>query len=501
MTLTQLPAVDTEESPPDPGGMIDALARIGYSLHDALADLIDNSVDASARNVLVRFVRDDQSIQRIVVADDGNGMSDSQLSRAMVFGVNLEHGRTDLGKYGVGLKTASFSQCQEVSVLSTRDGRAGGRRWQREMIKRGWLSERLEPAACAAMLAEGWGPVAIKKSGTLIVWDQLNRLDIGKQGIDAALSRFMRRLPIELGLVFHRHLGAGRLRIAIDTQHVATGELGPVHQVEALDPFGYRRTGRNGYPCSFQVRLNDGPPFQMAAHIWPAKSKDPEYRLGGGKVAARQGFYFYRNDRLIQAGGWNGWREHDAEPHSSLARAAIDLPSELDSQFQLNVQKSKVEVPPSFEDALEKARSGKTTLRDYLRDAVDVYRTEGVKEAGRTIPAILGSGLPAKLRAGSLRRLGGEKTRRREIEFVWDDLDDDLFFILEREDLRVVLNRQYRSAVLQGAHASAADAPLVKTLLFFAVQREFDHQRESAARKKNLDDLNALLVAAAQAQS
>jgi hypothetical protein len=480
--------------------MIDALARIGYSLHDALADIVDNSVDAHARNVLIRFVRDDNSVQRIVVADDGVGMLESVLSRAMVFGASLEHAGTDLGKYGVGLKTASFSQGQTVSVLTTRDGQTSGRRWSVEMIKRGWLCERLDVQACAAMLSANWEPVTTANGGTLVAWDRLDRLDIGKQGVDAALGRFMRRLPIELGLVFHRYLSSGRLTIAIDTQHSSTGERGPAHLVQALNPVGYGRTGRNGYPCTFSVQLPAGPAFQLTGHIWPANSKDPEYRLGGGKVAARQGFYFYRNDRLIQAGGWNGWREHDAEPHLSLARAVVDLPSALDSQFQLNVQKSKVEVPPSFVDALERVRSGKTTLHDYLRDADDVYRTEGKAPGDRSVPIALGNGLPARVRSLARQTLTDDARIRRDVDFVWANLDEDTFFVLERDEPRIVLNRHYRSAVLQGARASAADAPLVKTLLFFVLQDEFNHQRDSAIRRKALGELNTLLIAAAKSQ-
>ena len=81
-------------------------------------------------------------------------------------------------------------------------------------------------------------------------------------------------------------------------------------------------------------------------HIWPPQSHALGYRLGGGKVALRQGFYFYRNNRVIQAGGWNGVRGDDGEPHLSLARVKIDLPSELDSMFKLDVTKSRLDPSP-----------------------------------------------------------------------------------------------------------------------------------------------------------
>src|ERR1700732_3787636 len=118
--LPAIPATGAEETPPDPRGMITALARYGYRLQDALADLVDNSLDAGASHVAIRFIRDAESVQRMVVADDGRGMGEDRVRSAMQFGVQLDHDRTDLGKYGLGLKAASFSQCESVSVL-TRD--------------------------------------------------------------------------------------------------------------------------------------------------------------------------------------------------------------------------------------------------------------------------------------------------------------------------------------------------------------------------------------------
>ena len=115
--------------------------------------------------------------------------------------------------------------------------------------------------------------------------------------------------------------------------------------------------------------------LELIASIWPALSADPGYKLNG-RVAQHQGLYFFRNDRLIQAGGWNGWR-NDAEPHASLARASIDLPQAFDEAFAINVQKSGVYAPPGFVDALESAQAGKTTMADYVRTAIEVYRRAG----------------------------------------------------------------------------------------------------------------------------
>jgi hypothetical protein len=500
MTLLAPRAIDTEDTPPDPRGLTTAIARYGYSLHDALADLIDNSVDAGARHVLVRFIRDDQAIRRIVIADDGAGMNEEHLRAAMQYGVQVKHARADLGKYGLGLKSASFSQCEAVSVVTrSASGWEGGRRWTKELIDRGWICEKLDPDGCRQLLDTAWGDVLTARSGTLIVWDQVDRLHLGRDRVDEALSRFMKRLPVDLGIVFHRFLANGRLSLALDAVHATTGQLSPARMVEPLDPFGYPRTGRNGYPVSFDVRLDDHSRLALTAHVWPANSKDPHYRLGGGKIAERQGFYFYRNDRVIQAGGWNGWRQNDSEPHTSLARAAIDLPPELDTRFRLDVKKAKLDVPPEFIAGLDSARSGITQLTDWIQAAVDTYRTsdDGI---ARTAPIVPGRGIPMPLRRAALR-LDGTVGPTREIELAWEDLEDDLVFDIDRENDRIVLNRRLRQDILQGAKASGADAPLVKALVFLLLRSELRHQRTSANRRQFLEEVNALLREAVRMQA
>lgn len=499
--LIAIRAVGAEETPPDPRGMIAGVARYGYTLHDALADLIDNSLDARARNVAVRFVRDEHAVRRIVVADNGQGMEEEHLRAAMQFGVQLRHGRADLGKYGLGLKAASFSQCTSVSVVTRSSaGWVGGRRWTLELIERGWICEQLDPVDCSALLEEDWLQTGALRSGTLVIWDDLDRLRLGRVGVDEALQRYMRRLPIDLGIVFHRFLANQTMALTLDAQNLVTGEKSASRIVDALDPFAYRQSGKRGYPVAFQVHLGEGPPITLSAHIWPPNSKDPAYRLGGGRIAERQGFYFYRNDRVIQAGGWNGWRQNDSEPHTSLARAALELPPELDSRFRLDVKKSRLDVPPEFISALDEAKSGLTHLVDWIQEAVDAYRSSD-QRAKREAPMLPGAGIPARLRRFA-RRQGdlSDVSPTREVTFSWEDMEEDRFFEIDRETGRILLNRRLRSEILMGARASGADAPVVKTLLFLLLKGELDHQRSSAARRKQLDEANALLREALRLQ-
>src|SRR5438046_3118289 len=146
-------------------------ARLGYSVPEAIADLVDNCIDAKARRVLVRIVRTDEKIQRVLIADNGAGMNDATLLEAMRFGSRTEKGPSALGKYGIGLKAASLSQAKIVTVLSKHKGRYVGRRWTFENIGKGWICEVIKSDDIARFLSDGVPPVGVRRSGTVIVWE------------------------------------------------------------------------------------------------------------------------------------------------------------------------------------------------------------------------------------------------------------------------------------------------------------------------------------------
>src|SRR5262249_35177819 len=135
-----------------------------------------------------------------------------------------------------------------------------------------------------------------------------------------------------------------RLRIHLETLNVASNELSPAFPVQPLDPFSYNHSGARSYPKEFRIDIPQLGLLPCTAHIWPPRTKELGYKLGGGSVARRQGFYFYRYDRLIQAGGWNNYRE-DGEPHLSLARVAIDLPPKFQGFFSIRFNKAAIDAP------------------------------------------------------------------------------------------------------------------------------------------------------------
>src|SRR5437899_1740954 len=136
--LEGLEAVKSVKLAPEGGGTVRALSRIGYDLQDALADLIDNSVDAGAGRVEITIFRNDESVTSVTIADDGKGMDGNALKVGMQFAGRTDHASSDLGVYGMGLKSASFSQCETLTVISRQGGTVSAARWSVEQIDKDW---------------------------------------------------------------------------------------------------------------------------------------------------------------------------------------------------------------------------------------------------------------------------------------------------------------------------------------------------------------------------
>jgi hypothetical protein len=488
-----LPVVDYEEIPPSPKGAVRALARIGYRLEEALADVIDNSIDASASNILVRFVHVGSAVSRIIIADDGSGMTESRLREAMKIGADTGHGSTDLGKYGTGMKTASFSQCEQMTVISRASGKSNGRCWARGEAESGWRCGIIDRKAAGQLLDTDWSGISLAKHGTLIFWDELERLQPRKASADQYLKGLLRQANLHLGLVFHRFLERKtfrlRLEICRDGKKTPDQELA----VAPINPFRYPLSGDTHYPREFVIDLGERGKLRATAHVWPKKSTAIEYKLGSGKVAERQGFYFYRNDRLIQAGGWNEVINQDDEPHLSLARVEISLPPKMDDAFGLKVQKNAVEVPANFLDAVERARSGNLSFESYRSDARKAYGRAAPKPIVE-LPVVLGRGIDAGIRNRAAKEFGNGQKRLNKIAFRWShELEDGVFFEIDIQRRAIILNHRYR-AVFGGT--AAGDGGYIKSLLFLLLREEFQRKKGSAKRDEWLLRCNKVLLAA-----
>ncbi|KUJ36156.1 ATPase [Streptomyces sp. NRRL F-5122] len=478
----------------------EALSSQGYDFEVAVADLVDNSVDAGARDVVIHFLRDGDRLVSLLVVDDGWGMDEEGLDVAMTVGGRQDYGAKALGMFGTGLKSASLSQADSVTVVSkTRRTRPVGRRWAMERAKSDHRCDIVDPGYAQTLL-DRYYDRPITWQGTVVRWDGVK--DFPRHGgggqTDRYLNRIIARLGLHLGLHLHRFLAREDFNITIAVEDVRTGTVYLDFGVQPVDPFGYPVSGDPTYPRRFTAPIAGQGDVALRAHIWTPRSNLDGYKAIGS-VLERQGFYFYRNDRLVQAGGWNKFRQ--AEQHLSLARVAIDLPPNLGDAFRLTVKKSGVETSPDFASSLEQAQDADgTSFLEYLAAAQDAYR-EARRRSGPTREPVIppGKGIPPEI-----RQVIKEELPFREyedpVEIRWQKLEGGEFFDLDRENHVIRLNSMYRTAILGGRRGGLNDAPMIKSLLYLMLQQVFQKAHSGPREKDTLQLWQSILVAAARSE-
>lgn len=422
---------------PDPRSL-EALGR-NHTLEAALAELVDNSVDAGARNILIRFIRDGGRMQGLLVVDDGRGMDDERIDVAMTVGGNRRYADDEIGRFGLGLKAASFSQAESVTVISAAEGAAAtGRRWQAANAKSDYECEIVEADFAADHLVGDWG-FAGAASGTVVRWDNVK----GFPAVDDAqvIGRFLQgaiaRIRTHLGLVFHRILASGDVKLRIEVEDA--GEVVLTSEVAGLDPFGYPRSGEAGWPKRLKVKGEHGA-VQLECHIWPGRSTQEGFRLDGDLIR-RQGLYVYCNRRLIQGGGWNGLCHADKQ--LNLARVALDINGDVERLVLLKPEKNGIEVGPEFATAVYAARGpDEVTFDEYLERARGVLKDSNRRQRVRQSMLPLGAGFQPKVRRAFEREL---KFKDEDpIDIRWTPFENEDFFEIDREQSVLWLNVRYR---------------------------------------------------------
>jgi hypothetical protein len=359
---------ETEMIPPA-RRLMESLRDIGYDTPAAVADLVDNSIDADAEHVRVD-VGHDREGGWIRIADDGIGMTESQLDEAMRYGSARAYGTRDLGHFGLGLKTASLSQGRRLTV-ATRSSPRGPiriRRWDLDNVARtdSWQLERLTSRECPTVLVD---PL-VGTTGTVVLWERLDRILGGRQPSGDAAARRLESAAADiarhLAMVFHRFLSGDAPGPPLSL-HVAGAPLAP------WDPFA-RGEALTRVLATQTVELPHGGSVHevvVQPYILPAQhhfsSPDAhEAASGPSRWNRQQGLYIYRRDRLIQSGGWNRLRTLDE--HAKLARIAIDIPPGADAAFRINVSKMTVGLPDAVRPPLRALVAG------VVSAAQDIYR-------------------------------------------------------------------------------------------------------------------------------
>lgn len=331
--------MNTLNLPPYAPTLIESTRAIGYSLEAAVADIIDNSIAAGARNVDIFFFPIDNAY--IAILDDGIGMSSDELNCAMQYGSKnptAARDEKDLGRFGLGLKTASLSQCRSLTVITKQGNSIEGRRWDLDHIAQAesWSllvlgEEEINRAPQIEMLRS-------YQSGTLVVWQNFDRLKAGEINFEQVLGRKIDSVREHLALVYHRYLsgekGLTKFKLNINGS-----------RVQPKDPF---LIGKSNRPMDDEILIVRNEKILVRPYILPHTSqlsKEEIDALGGKEgLRAQQGFYVYRNKRLLVWGDW--FRMMRKGDLSKLVRVQIDIPNTLDDLWTLDIKKSAA-IPPA----------------------------------------------------------------------------------------------------------------------------------------------------------
>jgi hypothetical protein len=358
---------------PDPAAMIEALRAFGYDLPRAISDLVDNSIFAEAENIWVDFFWDGPA-STICVTDDGHGMTEACLVNAMRPGSqNPLDARdpSDLGRFGLGLKTASFSQCRRLSVRTrVARGPISTRCWDLDFVahKREWaLLHNAGPSA-----KPHFKRLSENSQGTAILWQEMDRLVTGTNVNDPTQRRHFHdriaSVETHLSMVFHRFLRPKRLTIYVNNQ-----------KIEPWDPFLTSESATQEI-ADQRLKLLQGQ-IRIVPYVLPHVNKisSEKHRRAAGIKGwnAHQGFYVYRNERLLVAGDWLGLG-FTKEEHFKLARILVDIPNSMDHEWDIDVTKSRAVPPDSLRPEFK-------YIADITRRrASDIFRHRGKVIARRT---------------------------------------------------------------------------------------------------------------------
>ena len=343
---------------PPAASFFESMRDIGYTLETALADIVDNSLTARATAIDIYAGQSDGEFQ-ICVVDNGTGMDEQELLDAMRYASKdprTARERADLGRFGLGLKLASLSQCKKLTVVTKKDGEIHGGIWDQDFIdqENDWILQLPDDLESIPFVSQ------LGKSGTVVLWDKLERIDglpeIGTSSIDFTKSIDQARSHLEL--IFHRFISGGepgikKCKISINNR-----------PLESIDPFN------SSHPATINTEpesIGKDVLFQVYTLQHHSKVSPDEWKHYGGEdgYLKNQGLYIYREKRLIIHGTW--LRLTRQTELNKLTRVKIDITNTVDSAWGITLDKSRAKLPREVRDRLKNVidRIGATSKKVY----------------------------------------------------------------------------------------------------------------------------------------
>ena len=350
---------------PKAASLIESLRDIGYSFESAVADIIDNSITAHAKNIHIYFDIKEKQL-KLAIIDDGIGMNRTKLIEAMRPGSqNPLDSReyNDLGRYGLGLKTASFSQCRKLIVVSSQNSIRNSAVWDLDYVAK--VNEWRLQIPDKTEIPKLYKYDKLKNNGTLVIWENCDRIldNTVSDDFENLVNEKISDLQKHLELVFHRFLsGKNKLNIYIND-----------HLLQPFDPF-YSKHPATDELSEEIININEEQikiqPY-LLPHYTKVSAADYEYYAGVGGYLKNQGFYVYRNKRLLISGTW--FRIIPQSEMYKLARIKIDLPNNMDHLWKIDVKKSYASPPASIRKRLKKI------IEKIAGASTRVYKARGTR--------------------------------------------------------------------------------------------------------------------------
>jgi hypothetical protein len=353
--------IKSEDASPNPEYLIKSIAEQGYSLETSLADLMDNSISAKGNKIEVLIDTDSEPF-RLFLADNGKGMTEEELSLNMQFPSNSpenKRGNLDLGRFGLGMKTASFSQTRKFTVLSKKEGenKYHGRTWDVDFLKsNGWRIIINDPDEIARLVyqynklsQECLNPFEDYEPNTIVIWDGLYKFEnylIENNRKDALKKEITKITADYLALVFHRFMERKSNPLNIRINNTRVSPFNPFPEEEK----DFRQIEPKQSAFRSDVIKIEG--FVLPSRAITENSKGlTKWTTRYRGLMDLEGLYIYRADRIILFGGWNGMIKK--APRLQLARLRVEVGNSIDDLLHLNVAKSQVVIPHELRLAFE----------------------------------------------------------------------------------------------------------------------------------------------------
>ena len=357
-----------EDMSPQPRSHIKTLMRIGYDLNSAIADIIDNSLTAKASQISITCPSEiDHPYLSIV--DDGIGMDSEELIQNMRIGCkdpNDKREAGDLGRFGSGMKTASFSHARRLTVISKKKNKkVAAACWDIDEIeeKNKWCLQELDDSDIKNL--QHLDSKILDSNGTQLIWEKIKKFDeTDHNNSKASIETSMVELKKYLALHFHKFMH-GANKVTIKVQELS---------VSPFDPF---LSSKKGYQegASEETHVKGGK-LKIKVHILPHHSNLSQSEIdefgGMQEIYKGQGLYIYRENRLIIAGGWMGLSR--TYQLGELARIEINIPSGLDDEWSTDVKKSSLQLPQKKKNRLKKL------IQEPIKRSKRAYTYRGKKE-------------------------------------------------------------------------------------------------------------------------